>query len=290
MTNLTNHQSNKYTKMILIGDSKSGKTGALASLVCAGYKLRILDYDNGLDPLKTFVEKNCPTLLKTVEYRTLRDKVKSTPLGTVIDGSPKAFVDGIKMLDKWKYKDGEEEIDLGPPSEWGPECILVIDSLTFMSEAAFNFREPLAVRGKDGRYDNRMVYFDAQKAIMAVLSLLSSDSFRTNVIVISHIRYVENEEGRRKGYPTAIGEAISTRIPQYFNTMALFETGQGGKRTLKTVSTAIIDLANPKPFDAAPAYSIETGMAEFFAVLRETKPKDTHHEQTKLQRPSKRAR
>ena len=49
MPNLSKHQSSEFTKLLLMGDSKSGKTGALASLVLAGYKLRILDFDNGLE-------------------------------------------------------------------------------------------------------------------------------------------------------------------------------------------------------------------------------------------------
>ena len=34
-------------KLLYIGDSGSGKTGSLASLVKDGYKIRILDYDSG---------------------------------------------------------------------------------------------------------------------------------------------------------------------------------------------------------------------------------------------------
>ena len=52
------HTSAIITKMLLIGASGSGKTGALASLAAAGYKLRILDYDNGLDFLMRYMRKN----------------------------------------------------------------------------------------------------------------------------------------------------------------------------------------------------------------------------------------
>src|SRR5215471_588653 len=127
MTSLANHQSNEYTKMLIMGDSGSGKTGALTSLVALGYKLRILDYDNGLETLKQFVLKQCPEKINNVEYRTLRDRRVASPLGPVIQGQPKAFVDGLKMLDRWKY----DEVDFGVPSEWGPDTIFVLDSLSF---------------------------------------------------------------------------------------------------------------------------------------------------------------
>ena len=264
MTSLSQHQSSEFTKLLLIGDSKSGKTGALAPLAMKGFKLRILDYDNGLDALAQAIKMTKPQALENVEFRTLRDKLKSTPLGTVVDGLATAFIDGIRMLDRWKYGD----IDLGSPAEWGKDVIVVLDSFTFMADAAFRFREPLVPRSKDGKYDVRAVYKDAQDAVENVLALLTSESFRTNVIVISHVKYVDNPDGTKKGYPTAIGSALSPQIPRYFNSVALAQTGPGGKRQIQTAATAMIDLANPASFKMLPTLPIETGLATFFDTLR----------------------
>lgn len=263
MPNLANHQSNSYVKLLIEGDSKSGKTGALSSLVCAGYHLRILDYDNGLDVLRQFVQRDCPEGLGRVEFRTLRDRRKASPTGPIIDGQPKAFADGVRMLDRWR--DGDT--DLGVPGEWGPNYILVLDSLTFFSDAAFDFREPLTPRSRDGKYDVRAVYKDAQDAVENVLALLTSDSFKTNVIVISHIKYVDNPDGTKKGYPSAVGSALSPLILRYFNNVVRF-TNIGGKRKIETISSPMFDLANAAPFKMEKTYDIETGLADFFAVLR----------------------
>ena len=261
---LTKHQSSEHTKLLLMGDSKSGKTGALASLVLAGYKLRILDFDNGLDALAAVVRQHDPQKLESVEFRTLRDKYASSPVGPIVAGTATAFIEALRMLDRWKYGD----IDLGVPASWGSDTILVIDSLTFMSDAAWNFREPLVPKSKDGKYDVRAVYKDAQDAISGVLALLTSESFRTNVIVISHVRYVDNPDGTKKGYPTAVGAALSPEIPRYFNSVALTQTGVGGKRQIQTAATAMIDLANPASFKMLPTLPIETGLATFFSTLR----------------------
>ena len=268
MPTLEKHQSNEYTKLLCLGDSGSGKTGGLAPLVNAGYHLRILDMDNGLESLKQQVLRLCPEKIANVEYRTLRDKRKASPSGPIIDGSPKAFIEAIRMLDRWRYVDGGNEIDLGVPAEWGPDVILIIDSLTFLSDAAYDWREPLTPKGKEGKYDQRAVYKDAQDAIESVLALVTSEAFRTNVIVTSHVKYVDNPDGTKKGYPTAVGSALSPQIPRYFNTVALFQTKAGGKRTLHTAATAMIDLKNPKPFEMAKEYPIETGLADLFSVLR----------------------
>ena len=45
------HKSRKYVKLLYLGDSGTGKTGSLVSLVQAGYKLRVIDLDDGLDAL-----------------------------------------------------------------------------------------------------------------------------------------------------------------------------------------------------------------------------------------------
>jgi len=254
---------------LVIGDSKSGKTGALTSLVAAGYKLRILDYDNLLAPLKAYVNRECPDKINNVEFRPLRDKRKfGGPGESIIDGKPLAFSTGVKMLDQWKYIDSEGiEIDYGSPSEWGSDTILVIDSLSRFCDAAYDFRLPLAVVGRSGEIDLRAVYGDAQDAVENVLADLTNDYFKTNIIVIAHIVYQETPEGI-KGFPQGVGQKLSPKIPQYFPTVIRF-FNKGGKRSIKTTSTPMIDLANPKPFDMLAEYPIETGMADIFAVLRE---------------------
>lgn len=259
MPSLSAHQSNEFTKLLIEGDSGSGKTGALASLVAAGYKLRILDMDNGLDPLKTFVLKDCPDKIDNIEFCTLRDTYTMNASGATVT-KPKAFTEAVKLLDKWKYAD----TDLGSPSDWGPDVILVVDSLTFLSDAAFDWAKGLNPTAKDPR----QWYGAAQEAIEGVLALLTSPNVKTNVIVISHVKYVDNPDGTRKGYPTSVGSALSPVIPRYFNSVALCQTSGAGKRTIQTTATAMIDLKNPKPFEMAKSYPIETGLADFFAVLR----------------------
>jgi hypothetical protein len=267
MTSLSQHQSNDFTKVLVMGDSASGKTGALTSLVKAGYKLRILDFDSKLDVLKSFVSRDCPDKIENVDFVTLRDKRKFGPEGSMIDGKPLAFAHGVKMLDNWK----SDDVDLGGPRDWGPDCILVLDSLSRFCDAAFDFRLPLAVRGRSGEVDLRAVYGDAQDAVESVLADITSKWYKTNVIVIAHIVYQETVEGI-KGFPQGVGQKLSPKIPQYFPTMIRF-FNKGDKRHIKTTSTPLIDLANPKPFEMKPEYPIETGMADIFAVLRQQPPK-----------------
>ena len=263
MTSLSQHHSNTLVKLLLIGDAKSGKTASLTSLVKAGYKLRILDMDNLLDILKYMCIRECPESLDNVEFLTLRDKRKATSEGSVIDGPARAFPDAVRMLDRWKYKDENGvEVDLGAPADWGPDCILVIDSLSRLCDAAYDWRYSL-----NPKNDGRAIYGDAQGAVESVLAGLTSKSFGTNLIVIAHVQYMDLPDGTKKGFPQGVGQKLSPKIPQYFPSVVLY-TNKGGKRTMRTTSTMLVDLANPAPFLMEPEYPAETGLAEFFKVLK----------------------
>jgi hypothetical protein len=269
MARLSNHQSNDNTKVLLLGDAKSGKTGSLVSLVKAGYKLRILDFDNLLDILKYKILDECPDKIDNVEFRTIRDRYKAGAQGSVLDGTPKAWITAIRMLDNWKYTDDDgTEVDLGKPALWGPDTILVIDSLSRLCDAAYDFHESIIPRGKSGDYDGRAVYGNSQDDVEKVLAMLTSSGFATNLIVIAHGIYQDLPDGTTKIFPQGVGQKLSPKIPQYFPNYIRYKN-VGGKRIMQLVSDPMIDLANTRP-DAfkEKTLPIETGLAEFFAALR----------------------
>lgn len=263
MPSLAEHQSNLFTKVLFLGDSKSGKTTALWSLVKAGYKLRILDFDNLLDSLKERLLVECPKQLDNVEFRTLRDNYKPGPTGMVLDGAAKAFMDAMKMLDNWKYDD----IDLGKPKEWGPDCILVIDSLSRICDAAYDYHQFMMKPTKSGgEMDGRAVYGQAQDAVEMVLSNLTSDTFKTNVIVICHGQYMELPDKTSKIFPQGVGQKLSPKIPQYFPVYIRLKN-VAGKRTLQLESDVMIDLAVPSKMESK-TLPADDGLATIFQTLR----------------------
>jgi hypothetical protein len=261
MPKASEHKSSSITKMLLIGESGSGKTGALASLAAAGYKLRIIDMDTGLDFLMRFMRKNHPDKLDNIEYVNCRDKLKSGGgAGIISSGVPNAYTKAVGLMDKWE--DGTK------PSEWGPDYVLVIDSLTFLGNAAFRWKEAL----NPGAKDPRQIFYAAQDAVEEVLALLTSEDFNTNLIVTSHVRWMERQDGSTKAFPSAIGGALGPKIPTYFNSLTLAETvGSGDKvrRQIRTAPTIFLDLKNPAGADLSQPLPIETGLADFFKAVQE---------------------
>ncbi len=268
MPSLRDHQSNSFVKLLLLGDSKSGKTGSLVSLVKARYKLRILDFDNLLDFFKSRVMALCPDLADNVEYRTLRDKTKAGSQGIVIDGTPKAWINGIRMLDRWKYDD----TDLGVPAEWGPDTILVLDSLSRLCDAAYDFHESVIPSGKSGQYDARAVYGNAQSDVEALLGMLTSSTFQCNVIVICHGIYMDLPDGTTKIFPQGVGQKLSPKIPQYFPNYIRY-INKGDRRSIQLTSDSLIHLANGNPDILNGTLDVDTGLAKFFEALKAPKEK-----------------
>ena len=259
MPSLSEHGSSKFIKLMYIGDSGTGKTGSLVSLVAAGYKLKILDMDNGLSSLSQFIRHECPDKLANVEYETRRNRYKSTAQGPKVLGQPKAFTDALALMTEWS--DGTD------PAEWGEDTIFVLDSLTAYGRAALEWARDMNPTAKDGR----QWYFVAQKAIEDTLALLTGDDFHCNVIVISHINWRELQDGTTKGYPHAVGSALGPHIPKYFDSLLLAESSGSGKnvrRKIKTAPTNTIDLKNPAPFIIEDELPLETGLATIFTSLK----------------------
>lgn len=265
MPSLADHHSNTFVKLLLLGDAKSGKTTSLASLVAAGYKLRILDFDNLLDHLVGRIKELYPDKIGNVEYRAMRDKYKGTDGGMVIDGPPRAWTSSLKMLNDWKYTDAAtgEVIDYGKPGQWGPDCILVVDSLTRWSDAALDFHQ---VMKSGGNNDGRAIHYSAQGDVESQIAGLTSAGFETNVIVICHGVLQDRPDGTRKLFPKSVGSALSPIIPTYFPHYIQL-TRKDDKRVFKTSSNKMIDLA--APLAVPEELDAETGLAKFFAVLRD---------------------
>jgi len=262
MPNLDAYQSAGLTKAILEGDAGTGKTTSLISLVQADYKLRIWNFDNLLAPLINKIRSACPTKISNVQFMTFRDKLKASPVGAVVDGTPAAFTNSIKALDKWE--------DSSVPSNWGAEYVAVFDSLSRWADCAMRWGDFITPAGKGGQKDGRAVYGEAQRAITQALSLITSEGFNCNVVLIAHISYQERSgDGTLKGFPKGPGQALSPDIPTYFDTVLLAETAPDGRRTMRTAPTPIIDLKNPLAGVVPPVYDLDKGLGEIFKLRRQ---------------------
>jgi hypothetical protein len=287
MTALAKHQASQVTKLLLIGESGSGKSGSLASLAAAGYNLRLLDYESGADILYNMLSDPKspypPEALQRVHFKTLTEHSKSVN-GRIIPTKASVWSETMKILDSG-WKEGEpgspDFADFGKLSTWTSKDVLVIDSFTALGNAAFNFL--CSMNGKLGVLTEgnewRRTIGQAQVLMEKFLEYLYDSSIQCNIVVISHITYVDEQgqvivDGESKsqiGYPSALGRALSPKVPRYFNSMLLLKTvgtGQGTRRVMYTQPQGVVAAKSSAPLRAKPSYPIETGLADYFKAVR----------------------
>lgn len=260
MPSLDKHQSAEFTKLLFTGDPGTGKTSALLSLVSAGYTLRVMDFDNGLDNLVQLIKAKAPDKLSSVGYMSFRDKYTAGPAGLMYKGLPDAFANAMRALNKWE--------DGTVPETWGKDYVLVVDSLTMMADAAYNHQDAL----NPGAKEKRQIFYAAQKAVETTIANLTSESFRCNVIVIAHVAFQTRPDGITRGFPASVGKALGPTIPGYFNSWLNAETSGMGKDTkyiLKTMPTGMMDLKSPVAHKLPAQLDAVNGLAEFFNAFRQ---------------------
>ena len=113
--------------------------------------------------------------------------------------------------------------------------------------------------------------------------MLYSDAIRCNVIVTAHITMVtesgmspNSEEARdekdtARGFPSAIGRALSPHIPRYFNTVLTADTEGSGPSTRHYIYTKCrgnVLVKTTAPLRVKDRYDLGSGLAEYFAAVR----------------------
>ncbi len=299
--------SDDAAKMMLIGRSGAGKTGAQASLVAAGYKLRIIDTDKGIKSLRSLLTDPRYPYAKIIADKKidLREAVSYIPfdipmsLRTVtrqVGGksysetllAPKDARAWMKVLDQLNnWRDGE--INYGPADSWGNDVVLSLDSFSTLAYHVYYFSQSLNNRlgARDEGRDYQRDVGAAQAQLRRLLEMLSNSSIKCNVIIISHVTWVDESQGvaarpreatadgnavvfsQPDGYPSAIGRALSPQMGKYFNDVYVMRSSGSGANVRRSISTV--------PFEGVVAknsvylkreYDISTGLAEIFAALR----------------------
>lgn len=272
MPKLSEWSPGRVIKMLILGDAASGKTGALASLVMAGYNLRIIDFDKGVNVLKNVLKEKDPKLLDKVDVVSFSDEYKNVG-GRVTCTKAKAWAEANKWLSNYE--------PYGPLEKWTPQDILVVDSLTFAGKAAMNFI--CSLNGRLGQSPYQSDFLEGQRLVENMCALLHSDSVGCNVICITHIRELSKTEtktdakgnpiripihGTEKSYPeTGTGQALSPTIGRHFNSILSVEVNYG-QRKIYTRPHGNIALKSAGGSAIPDNYPLETGLADYFKAVR----------------------
>lgn len=275
LTKLSNHPSASITKMLIIGDSGTGKTGSVAALASAGYNVRILDLDNGVDIIRSvlthpfYVPSVYPKdAIERVEVETVTDSMKNVK-GRLVPGKATVWQRMTDLLADWK----SDTTTFGSITTWGEKDVLVIDNLTRATKAALYFNQGMNARiGQKVNWDD---IYSTQQSVETLMQILYDDAVKCQVIVLAHPDYIKGQDGLERGYPGTIGNKLSPMIGSYFNNVIeakSFGSGKNRVQKLLTKGSGMIEVKTSNPGGVKDEYLISHGLAELFADLQ-AKPK-----------------
>lgn len=275
-------------KMINIGDTGSGKTGALASLASAGYRLAILDLDNGTESLVNLLtdpKSGYPKeAIANIRWKTITEPMRVLG-GNIVPRSATVWNRTTEMLDNWKggkraLPSGEivdAEEPWGPIWNWDSSYVLVLDTLSTLGEASRNFN--LMMNGNLGKKRTSMEEMRdigaAQNQLDKFLQLVFDESLKCNVILNTHVIFAKEDgsniepgyDGTRYAFPSAIGKALSPKMGKYFNHM-LYTKKEGTAQKIYTRGLPNVGLKSGAPLKVAVSYDVKDGLAKYFEAIQ----------------------
>jgi hypothetical protein len=263
MTNASKMIDERLARVLVVGFPGSAKTGGLASLANAGFKIRMLDFEGNNEAFLAHVK---PEFLQNIDICYLKDEMHDSSSGLAVRGVPTAFRRALKLMDHWKYTDKDDEVvDLGHSKDWGRDTIVVLDSLTAMGERAMEAALSKTNRTILNRSDGVWGYAMAEQ--QHFIDKLTSRLNNHHLIVISHLVMIGPKDVRKgenpvtekikeqladlidtRYYPSALGWKLPQQIGGAFSTIVRAEAIAKGNSIvyrLRTMPRKELDLKVP---------------------------------------------
>ena len=276
--------SHDPVKMIVVGESGTGKTGALAGLVDAGYKVRLLDLDNGARIVRNLMQSGRYNRANLKNFSSITFTEKMRPInGRIVPVAATVWSKSMNAISHWRDTDGN---DFGDITTWGDDCVLAVDTLSTLGAAAFNHHRAMngRLQGEVSGNTWRRDIGTAQVYVEDFLKLIFDQTVRCNVVLNTHLTYsklngqmpTEEEQAQAArdkhvielyGFPSAIGKAAGPKMPKYFNDL-LYVKLIGNNSMIYTTRMDNIGVKTSAPGIVKPSYPIATGLADYFKAVR----------------------
>lgn len=222
MPKFTDHPNPSRVKLLLAADPGAGKTGSLAMLANAGFKLRIMDLDNNLAIMKAYLT---PEGADRVSYVTIPTK------------NPKSWNTACGLLKKWD--------DDSQPETWDADTVFVIDSGTFLNETLMaNLCESKNINIADA--PPQALWGSMNKLFEDFIAKITSDKMKAHILITAHLRWLEDDRGLRKCFPSFMGQQLPNTVARYMNNVWTIEV-KDGKRSFVTQTTNYMGLKTSAP-------------------------------------------
>ena len=233
-------------RILICGEPASGKTGALAQLANAGYRLLIHDFDNNSRVIGSYLKSGGGDVyLQSYAVAKISNTGLFAGTGTATKQAVESMRLFCKLLEHWKT----ETEDLGPTADMTSKDVIVVDSGTFLGEMLLL----AAHEDPEAKRDMRSLYHVTGRYYGAILDHLTGPKVAASVIVLTHLMQTGEKDdqgkivGKARDIPVGIGEKFSKKMQTYFSDIWHLEVGRDGKRSFKTAATDKASLRTSAP-------------------------------------------
>lgn len=233
-------------RVLIMGESASGKTGALAQLANAGYRLLIHDFDQNARVIGNYLkEGHADVYIKTYDVARLVNVGSTAEAEKVQKAAVVQMNEFFRMLKHWKT----ETEDLGPSASLTARDVVIIDSVTFLGELCFM----AAHQHPDANRHAPTIYRIAGQFVASIMDYFCGKQMGASSIALTHIQLFGKKDekgdfiGKTREIPTAIGKEAAKRLPQYFSDIWRLDVGRTGERTFNTQATDSTSLRASSP-------------------------------------------
>jgi hypothetical protein len=254
-------------RVLICGESASGKTGAIAQLANAGYRILLFDFDQNSRVIGSYLkEGHADIFVKTLNAARLTNAGVLGGAKESQQTAVKQMNEFYKMLQHWKTP----EEDLGPSKDLSPKDVIVIDSGTFLAELCLM----AAYEHPDANKHTPTIYRIAGQFYASILDYLTGSNVGASVVVLTHIMQTGDKDdqgrivGKARDIPVGVGEKMSKRMSQYFSDIWKLEVGRSGERTFQTGATDKMSLRTSAPHKIKATEPFD--LASMFNRLLET--------------------
>lgn len=236
-------------KVLLLGASGSGKTYSILTLLESGLEVFGLFTENSMETL--FKEKRSRTDLDWSKFHYTYISPANPSFAALEDNAYKINTMAFDALSKLSglnkkdygqflqvvaacanFKDDRTGEEFGSVDSWGPDRVLVLDSLSGLNIMAMD----LVVGGKPTKsMADWGVAMDNLHRIIQKLTL----STRCHFVMTAHIEPERDEvTGRITNMPSTLGKKLPPLLPRFFSEVVLAEK-QGDRFTWSTASANV---------------------------------------------------
>jgi hypothetical protein len=257
------------TKLLLMGPSGSGKTYFIGQILEAGYKVRALFTEPGMESVgKYFQDRNKPipdnykavyvapvaadwaTMIDAAKKINQLDQKALANIGDMNKSKYKDFIGILTALSNFTTADGES---FGAADDWGTDTFLIVDSLSGLSMAAMNLvtgSKPMKSQPDWGM---------AMDTVERLITKLTCD-LRCHMVLMAHVeREADEITGGSNVTVSTLGRKLAPKLPRYFSDVILTQR-QGTEFSWSTAAVNTDTKARNIPINSKITPSIKVIM------------------------------